>query len=77
MYKLRFWVGNGMLPVKYLAPNILMPVNYWVYQIAQGLGWTAPEYLKKEGATFHPGKRMHCLLDEGRPAWRFDMRVET
>ena len=50
-----FEASKGMLHVKHLAPKILMAVNYCVRQLARRLGWAAPAYHRKEGATPHPG----------------------
>ena len=54
---MRLGVRKGMLPVKHLAPKILkiMAVNYCGRQQAKRLGWAAPAYSKKEGATPHHG----------------------
>ena len=35
------------------------------------LGWAAPAYLKKEGATPHPGGHRHGLQYDERPDWLF------
>ena len=42
----------GMLHVKYLAPKIIMPVDYGGRQLAQRLALAAPAYHKKEDAAF-------------------------
>ena len=47
--------------MKYLAPKILIAVDYCGRQIAGILGWVAPAYLRKEGATPHPGVCKHSL----------------
>ena len=58
--------SNGMLPVKHLASKI-MTVNYCGRQLARWVGWAAPAYHKKEGATQHPVACKLCLLNDGRP----------
>ena len=47
------------------------------HQPAQGLGWAALAYHKREGATPHPGLRKHCLQNDGKPDERFGVRVGT
>ena len=54
-------------PVKYLAPKILMAVDYCGCQLAGRLGWAAPAYHKKEGATPHSGACKLSLQHDGRP----------
>ena len=49
--KLWFGVCNGILPVKYLAPKILMAVNYFRHQQARMLGQAVSACHKKDGAT--------------------------
>ena len=39
-----------MLPVKHVAPKILMIVNYCRRQLARRLYWAASAYHKEEGA---------------------------
>ena len=63
--KLLFAISRGMLPVKHLAPKILMAVYYWGRQLAQRLGWAAPAYRRREGATPHLGACKHSLLYDG------------
>ena len=65
----KMWLGisKGVLPVKHLAPKILMTVNYCGRQLAQWLGLAAPAYHTKEGATPHPGVCKHSLQYDGRP----------
>ena len=41
------------------------------------LEWTAPAYLKKEGASSHPVTCKYSLQYGGRPNWRFVERVGT
>ena len=53
-------VRKGMLLVKHLAPKII------VCQLARRLGWAAPAYQKKEGATPHPGM---CKLSLQHDRW--------
>ena len=64
-----------MLPVKQLAPKILMAVNYCGCQLAQNFLRAAPAYYKKEGATQHPGSCKHSLKYDGRPDGRFGLQV--
>ena len=66
-----------MLPVRHLAPKILLAVNYCGRQLARGLGWAVPAYRKKEGATPHPGARKFSLLYDRWPDGRFEVRVGT
>ena len=47
--KLWFEVSKGMLPVRLLAPKILMAVNYCGRQLAGRMGWAAPAYHKSDG----------------------------
>ena len=54
-----------------------MTVNYCGRQLARSLGWTAPAYHKKEGATPHPGACKHSLQYDGRSDERFGVRVGT
>ena len=65
--------------VRHLAPNILkiMAVNYCWRQLARKLGWAAPAYHKKEGATPHPGACKFNLQYDGRPDECFWVRVGT
>ena len=54
-----------MLPVKHLAPKILIAVNYCGRQLAQRLEWAAPDYHKIEGAAPHMLERASlacCML---------------
>ena len=54
-----------MLPVRHPAPKI-MAVNYCLLQLARRLGWAAPAYHKKEGATPHPGAcKLSLRYDRG------------
>ena len=55
VYKLWLGVDKGLLPVRHLAPQILMAVNYHGRSLDGWLGWAAPAYHKKESATLHPG----------------------
>ena len=57
-----FGANKGMLPVKQLAKNTL----------GSRLLWTANAYLKKEGATAHPGMCKHGLQYDGMPDWGRD-----
>ena len=52
--KLWLEISMDILPVNHLAPKIVT-VNYCGCQLAQGFGWVAPAYHKKEGATPYPG----------------------
>ena len=65
----------GMLPVSYLAKKILkiMAVDYCDRQLTQRLGWAAPAYHIREGATLHPGACNLSLQYDGRPYERFGM----
>ena len=55
----KLWLGvnKGMLPVKHLAPKILMimEINYCGRQLAQRLGWAASAY--------HKGKVQSSILE--------------
>ena len=55
-----------MLPVKHLAPNILMLVNYCERQLVRRFRWAAPSFLGKGGASPRPGVHMCSLLDGRR-----------
>ena len=69
MCKLSFGVCKGILPVNHLAQQILMAFSYCQRQLAPRLGWAAPAYYKKEGATPHPGAFKHGLqYEEARMA---------
>ena len=52
-----------------------MAVNYCGSQLAQRLGWAAPVFHKKVGATTCPGEHKHSLQYDGRPDGRFGVRV--
>ena len=65
--KLCSGVGKGMLPVRRLAPKILMAVNYCLRQQSRGLSWTTSAYLRKEGANPHHGACRHIWQYDGRP----------
>ena len=41
------------------------------------MGWAAPDYHNKVGATLNPGKCKHSLHFGGRPDGCFGMRVRT
>ena len=73
------WISKGMLSVSHLAQRILkvMAYNYCGRQLAQRLGWAAPDYHEKKGATPHTGAYKLSLLYDGRPVERFGVRVET
>ena len=73
------WLGlsKGMFPVEHLASKILIAVNYCGRQLARRLGWEAPAYHKKEGATLHPGACRYSLLCDRWPDWRFGLQVGT
>ena len=66
-----------MLPVKDLAQKIRMAVNYCSCQLTRRLGWAAPAYHKKIGATPHPVVRRYRLLYGGRPDGRLGVRAWT
>ena len=59
-----------MLPVKYLAPNIVMAVNYSGSRLASRIVWAATDHHKKEDATTHHGACKHILQYDGNPDWR-------
>ena len=63
----KLWLGvsKGMLPVKHIAPKILMAVNNCGQQVAHRLDLAAPAYYEIEGTSLHPG-----MCD-----WRPDGRV--
>ena len=76
----KLWLGvsKGMLPLKHLAPQILMAVNYYCWrQLARWLGWAEPAYHVEEGATQHLGVRRNSLQYVGRPDGHFVVRVGT
>ena len=52
-----------------------MEVSKRGHQPARRLGWAAPAYHKKDGATPHPGSRRHGLLYDGKPDERFGVRL--
>ena len=62
---------QGQAPVKHLAPKILMAVHYCGRQLARRIGWAAPAFHKKEGASTYPGVCKHSLQYDGRPDERF------
>ena len=66
---------NSMLPVKHLAPKILMAVNYYGHLLARRLGWVAPVCHKREGVTLY--HCMHSLQYDGRPGGCLVVRVGT
>ena len=41
------------------------------------MGWPAPAYHGKEGASLHPETRKHCLQNDRRPDERNGVRVGT
>ena len=45
-----FGVSKGILPVRLLAQEIIMAVNYCGHQVEQRFGWAVPAYHEKEGA---------------------------
>ena len=51
-----------------------MAVNYCGRQLARRLGWAAPAYHKKEGATPHPGACKFSMQYDGRPDGRLGVR---
>ena len=73
------WLGviKGILSLKHLPPKIIkvMAFNYCGCQLARSLGWVAPAYNKKEGATPHPGVGKFSLQYDCRPDVRFGVRV--
>ena len=75
----KLWLGvsKGMLPVKHLAPKILIAANYCGHQLAPRIGWMATACHKKEGLTPHPGVCKHILQYDGKPDGRFWVRVGT
>ena len=75
----KLWLGvsKGMLPVKHLAPQILMTVNYCGCQQAQRLAWVEPACHIQEGAIPHPGACKHNLKCDGRQDWHLGVRVGT
>ena len=66
-----------MLSVKYLAPKVLMAVNYCGRQLVHGLGWASFAYHEKEGTTPHPGACKHSLPYDRKPDGRVEVRVGT
>ena len=64
-----------MLPVRHLAPKILLAVNYCGRQLAWRFGWASPAYHEKEGATLHPGACKRSLQYDRRPDWRIGVQV--
>ena len=77
--KLWFGVTKCMLPVKHPAQKILkiMAVNYCGRKLARRLGWAAPAYHKKKGATPFPGACKLSLQYDGRPDESLGVRVGT
>ena len=73
--KLWYGVSKGILPVKDLAPKILMAVDNCRHQLARRLRWVAPTYLKKEGATPHLGVCKHSSQYDRRPDTCLGVRV--
>ena len=73
--ELWFWISDGMLHVKHLAPKIPMALNYCGHQLARRLGWVTPAYHKKQGAITHPGECKLSPQYDGRPDGR--LRVGT
>ena len=67
--KLWLRVSKGMLPVKHPAPKSLKStaVNHSGRQVTLRLGWAAPAYHKKEGATPHSGSCKYSLQYDRRP----------
>ena len=66
-----------MLPVRHLAPRILMTVHYCGRLLACILEWTALAYHKREGTTLHPRARRRTLQYDGRPDGHFGVWVGT
>ena len=66
-----------MLPVKHLAPKILMAVNHCRCQLAQRLRLAAPAYHTKKVATLHLGACKHSLQTDGRPVECLGVRIGT
>ena len=73
----KLWLGvsKSMLPVKHLAPKIIMAVNYYGRQLDSR--FLAPAYCKKEGATLHTEAHKCSLQYDGRPDGHFGMQVWT
>ena len=71
------WIKQGHALVKHLTPIIIMAVSYCGPQLTRSLGWSAPAYHEKEGATPHPGVCNPGLQYDGRPDGRFGVRVGT
>ena len=55
------WCLQGMLPVRHLAPNSIMAVNYCGLQLARMLGWAASAYHEKKYAALHSVARKHGM----------------
>ena len=68
------WFMQGHVSVKHLAPKILMADNYCGRLLVKRLGWAAPAYRRKEGATQHLGACKCCLLYDRRPDGRIGVR---
>ena len=65
------WVSMCMPHVKHLAAKILMAVNYCERKLAWRLGWAAPAYHMKKGATPLSGVCKHILQYDWRPDGHF------
>ena len=76
VYELWLGVSKGMLLFIHLAPKIhkIMAVNHCEHQLDRRLGWVAPAYRRKGGATPHPGAcsmteslmgALECVLGRG------------
>ena len=66
-----------MLPVKQLAPRILMAFNYCGCQLARRLGWASTADFRNDGATQHSEVRKHSLQYGRKPDGRFREWVAT
>ena len=66
---------HGYAPCKTFYVKLLMVVDYCWCQQASRLGWVAPTYHKKEGATPHPGGHQNSLQYGGRPDWRLGEQI--
>ena len=64
-----------MLPLKHLAPDVLIAVNYCGRQLTHWMVWAAAAYHKKEGAIPHPRACKYILQYDWMPDGLFGVRV--
>ena len=69
------WGKRGYVPCKVSCLKSHHGSQLLWYQLAHGLGWEAPAYVKKEETTHHPSYCKHSLQYDGWPDGRFVVRV--